>query len=194
MQWAARSRPQWRRRPRSRARISFVPTESVEAASSRRSSSGESPANAPNPSPPGNSTAARSRSTTASAVPRETPAAAYVPPATTASVRRGAAGTRSDRGRAAAEPLAVQLGPSLRAARDEADDGLPDRDPAVEDVEAERVPQRRRLQLGLVRPHLQLLEAHCLLLREQLLDPVARRVALEPVAGVRRDERPAAGM
>src|SRR5919206_154294 len=47
MQCAARSAPQLRSAPRSRASISFVPTPSVEAASRRRSSSGYRPAHAP---------------------------------------------------------------------------------------------------------------------------------------------------
>ena len=62
------------RRARARA-IGFVPIESVDAASRRRSSSGWRPAKAPKPSAPVDSTAARSRSTTASAVASETPAA-----------------------------------------------------------------------------------------------------------------------
>ena len=65
-------------RPRFRARMSFVPTESVEAASSRASSSGCKPANAPKPRAPVDSAAARSRSVTASAFSIETPASAYV--------------------------------------------------------------------------------------------------------------------
>src|SRR5262249_44235052 len=61
------------------------PTESVEAARKRSPSSGWSPANAPNPIAPVDSTAARSRSTTSSAFAIETPAASYVrSPASTA--------------------------------------------------------------------------------------------------------------
>src|SRR5215213_9825368 len=78
MQCAAISAPHARRAPRRRATIGFVPIESVEAASRRPSSSGCSPAKAPNPRAPVDSTAARRRSTTASAVARETPAASYV--------------------------------------------------------------------------------------------------------------------
>ena len=74
MQCAARSAPQSRSAPRCRASISFVPTPSVEAASSRPSSSGWSPAKAPNPVAPVDSTAARSRSTIAVGVASETPA------------------------------------------------------------------------------------------------------------------------
>ncbi len=78
MQCAAMSAPHARRAPRRRATIGFVPIESVEAASSRRSSSACSPANAPKPLAPVDSTAARNRSTIPSAVASETPAAAYV--------------------------------------------------------------------------------------------------------------------
>jgi hypothetical protein len=53
-----------------------VPTPSVEAARKRPSPSGWRPANAPNPCAPVDSTAARNRSTTETAVARETPEAA----------------------------------------------------------------------------------------------------------------------
>ena len=92
MQCAARSAPQARSAPRSRATIELRPDESVEAASSRRSSSGWSPAKAPKPVAPVDSTAARSRSTMPSAVASETPAAAYVRSSLTASSLRGRPG------------------------------------------------------------------------------------------------------
>ena len=82
MQCAARSAPVSRSRPARRARISFVPTPSVDAASRRRSSSAYSPAKPPTAASTRavrvESTAARSRSTTASAFAIETPASAYV--------------------------------------------------------------------------------------------------------------------
>src|SRR5918912_2584100 len=78
MQWAARSAPAERSLPARRASTSFEPTPSVEAARSRRSSSGYSPAKAPKPRAPVDSTAARSRSTTLSALASETPALSYV--------------------------------------------------------------------------------------------------------------------
>src|SRR4051794_11517183 len=120
MQCAARSAPQARRAPRSRARISFVPTPSVEAASRRRSSSGWRPANAPKPVAPVDLTAARSRPTTPSAVAREPPAASYV--LRGRSLRRprdGGPGTSHLFAPLAAPPrlreqLAVELGPALR--------------------------------------------------------------------------------
>src|SRR5579884_3859982 len=78
MQCAAMSAPQARSSPRGRATTGFVPIESVEAASRRPSPSGWRPAKWPKPAAPVDSTAARSRSTTESAVASETPAAAYV--------------------------------------------------------------------------------------------------------------------
>src|SRR2546421_12237169 len=78
MQWAARSIPAQRSLPVRRASISFGPTLSIDAARSRRPSSGYSPANAPKPSVPVDSAAARRRSTIDSAVASETPAASYV--------------------------------------------------------------------------------------------------------------------
>src|SRR5690242_14257139 len=78
MQCAARSIPAQRSLPARRESISFEPTPSVEAARRRRSSSGKRPAKWPKPSAPVDSTAARRRSTTESAVASETPAASYV--------------------------------------------------------------------------------------------------------------------
>src|SRR4051794_19004100 len=78
MQCAAMSIPQLRSAPRGRATIGFVPIESMDDASSRPPPIGCSPAKAPNPAAPVDSTAARSRSTTPSAAASETPAAAYV--------------------------------------------------------------------------------------------------------------------
>src|SRR3954452_778677 len=78
MQCAARSIPAQRSLPARRESMSFEPTPSVDAARKRRSSSGKSPAKWPKPFAPVDSTAARSRSTTESAVAKETPAAAYV--------------------------------------------------------------------------------------------------------------------
>src|ERR1700747_714537 len=119
MQCAAMSAPQLRSRPRGRATIGFVPMESVDAASSRCSSSGCRAAKAPKPSAPVDSTAARSRSTTAPAVASETPAAAYV---------RSPSLTLPSLGPELDEQLAEQLWAPLRAAAHEADDGVADLD------------------------------------------------------------------
>src|SRR5919109_2901017 len=78
MQWAARSAPAERSRPARRASTSFEPPPSVEATRNRRSSSGWSPAKAPKPRAPVDSTAARGRSKTWSALASETPALSYV--------------------------------------------------------------------------------------------------------------------
>src|SRR5262252_5837082 len=136
MQCAAMSAPQLRSSPRGRATIGFVPIESVEAASSRESSSGCRAAKAPNPSAPVDSTAARSRATTAPAVASETPAASYVGPssATLPSLRR-----------LLDEQLAEELGPPLRAASDEAHHRVADLDAVAVASGVENPCQRLRL-------------------------------------------------
>src|SRR6185437_8744480 len=90
MQCAARSIPAQRSLPARLESISLEPTPSVEAARRRRSSSGKRPAKWPKPWAPVDSTAARRRSTTESAVASETPAAAYVrlSPVNDSSLRR----------------------------------------------------------------------------------------------------------
>src|SRR5437763_12129384 len=115
MQCAAISAPQLRSRPRGRATIGFVPIESVEAASRRCSSRGWSAAKAPKLAVPVDSTAARSRSTTASAVASETPAASYV---------RSSSLTAASLRSSLDEQLAEELRSPLRAAAEEADDGV----------------------------------------------------------------------
>src|SRR5512142_1425684 len=119
MQCAARSAPQARRAPRCFPRISFVPTPSVEAATKRPSPSAWSAANCPKPVAPVDSTAARRRSTTASAVASETPASSYVPPLSL---------TKPSLRVALGEQLAEELRPALRPAADEADDRVAHRD------------------------------------------------------------------
>src|SRR6476620_10949198 len=152
MQWAAMSAPQLRSRPRGRATIGFVPIASVEAARKRPSPSGCSAANCPNPVAPVDSTAARSRSTTAPAVASETPAA------------------------------------------DEAHDGVADLDVGSVALQVEDRRQSLRLRGGIVGLQVQLGQPELVPLRAQLVDPLARRMELEPVTGVRGDERPPAAM
>src|SRR5438105_2446047 len=178
MQWAARSIPPQRSFPARRCSMSFEPTPSVEAASRRRSSSGYRPAKAPNPCAPVDSTAARSRSTTASAFPSETPAASYVLP-------------RKDRSLETAldKQLGVELRPSLRSLADEADDRVADLDAAVLRRQVEDLAERVGLLHRIVRPQVELREAQDVLGGDELFDPLPRRVELEPVARVRRDER-----
>src|SRR5712691_2827492 len=142
MQCAARSAPASRRRPAACERISFVPTLSVEAARSRRSSSAYRPAKPPKPPTVAavwvDSAAARSRPTTASAVASDTPAASYVP-ATESSL-----GIESD------EELRVELGPALRPAGQEADERLSDLDARPVEGDVEDLGQRGRLRLRIV--------------------------------------------
>src|SRR5262249_16948383 len=54
----------------------------------------------------------------------------------------------------------------------------------------EQLAERSSLQFRIVRTQVQLREAKHLLLLEQLVEPLARRMQLQPVTGVRRDERP----
>src|SRR5688572_9461778 len=182
MQCAAMSAPQARSAPRLRATTGFVPIESVEAASSRRSSRGWSPAKAPKPRAPVDSTAVRRRSTIPSAVASETPAAAYVrssltrrvydllrrasPTGTRSGTRPGSPGTvPRDSGHAKAssekpemsdQGLGVQLRAPLRPAGEEADDRVAHLDARPVALLLEQLRQRRRLRLGLVREQVQL--------------------------------------
>src|SRR5207248_6058299 len=55
-------------------------------------------------------------------------------------------------------------------------------------LEVEQARQRGRLRLGIVGEQVQLGEPQVAGLREQLLDPVTRRMQLEPVADAGRDE------
>src|SRR5918995_2209470 len=182
MQCAAMSAPQARRAPRCRATIGFVPIESVDAASSRRSSSGCSAANAPSPLALVDSTAACSRPAIPSAVASETPAAAYVRLSLTAPLY--------EVDRASGQQLAVQLRPSLRAAGDEADDGVADHHAGAVALGVEQLREHARLRLGIVGEQLQLGQLEDLARLQQLVEPFARRMDLQPVAGVRGDERP----
>src|SRR5215218_1856150 len=67
------------------------------------------------------------------------------------------------------ENLAVKLRPALRASRDKTGEHL-------------------RLAARIVGPQVQLVEAELRRMCNQLVEPVARRVHLEPVTGARRDE------
>src|ERR1700756_5639426 len=180
MQCAAMSAPQLRSKPAGRATIGFVPIESVEAASSRCSSSGCRAAKAPKPSAPVDSTAARSRSTTAPAVASETPAASYV---------RCLSLTLPSLGAELDEQLAIELGPALRAAAHEADDGVADLDAGAVAVGVEDLGQSLRLAGRIVRFEMELRQLQLATLREELVDPLPWWMELEPVAGVRGDER-----
>ena len=145
------------------------------------SSMGWSPAKAPKPVAPVDSTAARRRSTRASAVASETPAASYVfaPSATPASLN---------------EQFGVKLGPADGAAGDEADDRFAHVEGRFTVVQIEQLGQRFCLPLRVVGPELELGDRERLRVPEQLLEPVARRMELHAVAGAGRDERPPAAV
>src|SRR5581483_7190627 len=180
MQCAARSIPPQRSLPARRSSMSFEPTLSVEAASSCRSLSGKRPAKRPKPVAPVDSTAARRRSTTAFAVSSETPAASYV---RASFVKWSSLGSISD------EHLRFELGPPLRAAGCEADEGLADLDLRADPPAVEELRDRCRLPFGIVRFQVELGEAETVRLAEQLVDPVAGRMKLQPIARVRGHER-----
>src|SRR5438093_10849953 len=91
-------------------------------------------------------------------------------------------------GRTLREALCVELGSALRPAGNEANDRPPDPDLAVAGLDAEQLPERSCLRGGIVGPELKLGELELVLADEKFVDPVPRRMHLEPEAGVRRDE------
>src|SRR5262249_12718924 len=126
-------------------------------------------------------------------------------PGETCCVRPGTAQSRRSRGRRTGhsgrgwnlvpdmavldEEFAEELRPALWAAVDEADDGLTDFHACPVALGAEGLRGGLPLDRRIVRLQVQLGETKLLALREQVLDPLARRVKLEPVAGVGRHER-----
>src|SRR4051794_23023218 len=86
------------------------------------------------------------------------------------------------------EELAEELRAALGAAADEADDGVADLDVAPVSLEVEDPREGLRLPGRVVGLQVQLRQLQLLALREKVLDPLARRMELEPVAGVRGDE------
>src|SRR5205814_7252824 len=107
------------------------------------------------------------------AVSSETPAASYV---RASFVKESSLGSISD------EHLRFQLGPALRASGREADERLADLDLRADPFAVEQLGDRLGLALGIVRLQVDLREAEPVGLGEQLVDPVARRMELEPVA------------
>src|SRR5437764_3403807 len=87
------------------------------------------------------------------------------------------------------EELGVQLRPALRPAWHEADERVTDLDVRADALALEHLRQRRRLRLRIVGLEVQLGQTEPVALLEQFVDPIARRVQLEPVARIRRDER-----
>ena len=97
-------------------------------------------------------------------------------------------------GRRRPEALGVELGPTAGAAGKEADARLPDPDGFVLALELEQVGERRRLDDGIVGAKVELRERQLVARREQLVQPLARRVQLEALSNPGRDEPPAASM
>src|SRR4051812_5412998 len=87
------------------------------------------------------------------------------------------------------EQLAEELRPALRAAADEADDGFADLHAGSVAGGVEDLREGLRLARRVVRLEVQLRKPQRVALREELVDPLARRVELEPVAGVGGGER-----
>ena len=83
------------------------------------------------------------------------------------------------------ENLGDELRPSLGAALLEAHERVADEHVAVEPVDAEDLRERNGLLLRILRPQVELAEPELVASGEQLVDPVARRVDLEPVARLR---------
>jgi hypothetical protein len=92
------------------------------------------------------------------------------------------------------EQLGVELWPSLWAVRHEPHDGVADLHRRGRVGHGQQLAKGRRLELRIVGAQLELGEPQILSMVEQLLEPVARWVQLEPVARVRRDERAAAAV
>src|SRR5919109_510662 len=126
---------------------------------------------------------ARRRSTTLAPAASEPPAASYV-----CSLNDPSLEGRS------AEQLGVELGPPGRAAREEADDRVGDVNLRAVGDQVEDLGERGSLRVGRLGTQLKLVQAQLVLVREHLLDPLAGRVDLEPVAGTRGDEGAATGV
>ena len=88
----------------------------------------------------------------------------------------------------------MQLGSALRSVGDEADHGPVDLHGVQRVGDAEQVAQRRRLRRRIVGAEVQLDEPKLAPVLEELLEPFAWRMELEPVAGAGRDEGPAAAV
>src|SRR6185312_5655704 len=87
------------------------------------------------------------------------------------------------------EQLAEELRPALRAAADEAHDRVADLHAGAVALGVEDGRERLRLALRIVGLEMELRQLQFVSLREELVDPLARRMELQPVAGVRGDER-----
>src|SRR6478736_1423525 len=83
----------------------------------------------------------------------------------------------------------MELGAALRASGEELHDAFSDAHGLVRRLEPEDRGESRRLRLRIVRSELQLRQAQLASRGDDVVDPLPRRVHLEPVAGIRRHER-----
>ena len=83
----------------------------------------------------------------------------------------------------------MELRPALRPAGEEADDRVADRDVVPSRSRSSSSASAFAFASGSSASSCSSLSVSSLVRREQLLEPLARRMHLEPVAGVRRDER-----
>src|SRR2546421_1455936 len=86
------------------------------------------------------------------------------------------------------EQLCVQLWTPLRTLREEPHERVGDRDRVTCVRHLEELAQRGGLELRIIRAKLELGELELGLSGEQVVQPLARRVQLEPKSGVRRHE------
>src|SRR2546423_12939902 len=88
----------------------------------------------------------------------------------------------------------MQLRTALRAARQEAHERVADLHVRADLFALEQLRERACLRLRIVSLHVQLRQPEPRALLEQVVDPVARRVQLQPGTRGRRDERAAAAL
>src|SRR5688500_11572296 len=90
------------------------------------------------------------------------------------------------------QDLGDQLGPALGPTGLEAYERVADEHVGVQPVDAEDLRERDGLLLGVLRPQVELAQPQLVDVAEEILDPLAWRMDLEPVSGLRGDERPLA--
>src|SRR5919201_865817 len=173
MQWAAMSAPQLRRAPRDRATRGGEKPPRVEGVEAGKSTEPTRPGRLGRaPQPLDHSRRCRQRDTGVcicfSAHKRES--------------------TTYDLG----EKLPVELRPPRRTALDESDERVADANAVLLHLGVEQLRERGRLSAGILGFQPQAGEAHRGAVGQELLDPLARRVHLDAVAGARGDERTAA--
>ena len=88
----------------------------------------------------------------------------------------------------------MELRAPARSARHEPKPRIADQHARTVDAEIENLRQRFGLRLRVVRAQVELAEPQLVLRLQQLVEPLARRMELEPVARVGRDERPSAAV